>query len=169
MRSLAQIDLRGPHRRAALAARIRTVIETLTWTPLGDDRDHGSLLDQLELALATASHDQMWLALAVISGTTPRSRRRAARQSRLPGWTGRSAALAETLTVPAFPPMTPGRPWPTVRVITGRSAGRPARHCANEVATGIQRVARQTALRWYRDHDVTLIGWTEGRLRAARS
>jgi glycosyltransferase involved in cell wall biosynthesis len=36
-----------------------------------------------------------------------------------------------------------------------------------ELATGIQRVARQSALRWYRDHSPVLVGWATG-LRTLR-
>lgn len=156
---LAQIDLRGLHRRAALRSRIRMLIETITGTQLGRSPT-GQLLDQLELALAKASHDQMWLALAVISGRLP-GQDAVLRASRIARLDGPLAALAETLTVPAFPLMTPGRPWPTVRVITGRTLVDVHDTARTEVATGIQRVARQTTLRWIRDHDVTLIGWTE--------
>ncbi len=101
----------------------------------------------------------MWFALAVITGRLPLQDAvlKAVRMARLDG---PLAALAEPLTIPAFPPMVPGRAWPKVRVISDRVIVDVHDTARTEVATGIQRVARQTAQRWDRDHDVTMIGWT---------
>jgi glycosyltransferase involved in cell wall biosynthesis len=118
------------------------------------------LLERLEGALNKADQAQMWLALAVISGELP-SQPAVLRAVRIARLDGPLVALAELLSVPTFPPKVPGRAWPTVRVITRRVMVDVHDTARTEVATGIQRVARQTVRRWDRDHQVVLIGWSD--------
>lgn len=155
---VAQIELRGPHRRKALRARLSTTIEVLTGDQPGSAAT-AKLLDTLAVALRGGAPDQIWLALAVISGRLP-SQDTVLRAVRIARLDGPLAALAEVLTVPSYPLMVPGRAWPTVRVLTDQVLVDVHDTARTEVATGIQRVARQTARRWQRDHDITLIGWT---------
>ena len=52
--------------------------------------------------------------------------------------------------------------WVDVEVVTGQVLVDVHHTARNLFATGIQRVARETVRRWSRDHEVLLVGWTEG-------
>ncbi|SDI94014.1 Glycosyl transferases group 1 [Frankineae bacterium MT45] len=160
------IDHRGPRRRQALRERLGTIITTLG----GDTRpDHSSveLLEQVEAVLAKSDQDGMWLALAVIAGRLPDDATviSAFRRSRLDG---PLAALAHTIIVPRIPRSREALAarssaesrWPEVRVETDAVLVDLHHTSLTELATGIQRVARQTAQRWARDHEIVPVGWS---------
>jgi glycosyltransferase involved in cell wall biosynthesis len=151
----ANADGRGRHGRNALRERIATVIRTLDG---GVDATASTrtLLARLAETLAVPSPDRVWLALTVLSGRLPRSAavEAAVRSSHL---RGPLAALAPTLL--AVRPGWRGA-WPTVDVVTGRVLVDLHHTTHTTLATGIQRVARQVARRWARDHDPLLVGWT---------
>jgi glycosyltransferase involved in cell wall biosynthesis len=156
------IDRRGPHRRVALRARIGTVVDTLGGPGSAKhaaDEPTAQLLGRLERTLAHPTGESIWLSLAVIGGVLPtRSVVLATlRRARLDG---ALAALSGVLRAPR--PGWPAErgPWREVKVVTGRVLVDLHHTAQTDFATGIQRVARQAAQRWARDHDVTLIGWT---------
>jgi len=174
--SLARhVDRRGGHRRTALRDRIATVLTTLEGAGPGDvvasaPREQASahLLERLERALQPPTAEKMWLSLAVIGGSLPTHAAvvSAVRRARLDGPLGRyrPGGRAHRLGWPAE-----RGPWRDVKVITGRVLIDLHHTSQTDFATGIQRVARQVAQRWCRDHDVTLIGWTAITPRCASS
>jgi hypothetical protein len=121
-------------------------------------RDNEALLGALEAAVDPFRTDQLWLAIAVVTGTLPNDEEvvRARRIARLDGVL---AALWDALErhEPAG-----SMAWPDVEVVTGSVLVDVHHTAGTELATGIQRVARETVSRWNRDHDVILTGWTDG-------
>ncbi len=159
------IDARGSHRRRALRERIALVVETLGTAP-PPKSSTAELLSLLTHALREPTPDRLWLTLAVVRGSlpTPDAVLAATRAARLDG---PLAALSAAVTWPRSGwPFTHG-PWPKVRVVTDEVLVDLHHTARTGLATGIQRVARQTAQRWDRDHDVTLVGWSPD-LRALR-
>jgi glycosyltransferase involved in cell wall biosynthesis len=143
-------------RSQALIARIRTLLGALD-IPV-PNLDHRPLLMALEHALRAGGQSEAWLALAVLTGRLPDSAqvRSLARAIRLDGpLTALFAALQGSGQ------LIVGE-WPDVEVVTDRVLVDVHDTVRNPVPTGIQRVARQVARRWARDHDVVLIGWTAG-------
>jgi glycosyltransferase involved in cell wall biosynthesis len=162
----AHIDLRGARRRSALRQRITTVISTLDAAPVPQDVPSSALLNRLAATLGEPSEAGLWLALAVISARLPDrfAVQRAMRSARLDG---PLAALSRTITAtrPGWPVIR--AEWRTVRVLTGEVIVDLHHTAKTDLATGIQRVARQSAQRWHREHGVTLVGWTRD-MRALR-
>ena len=151
------IDHGGAHRRSAVRARLRTLLATLTGQPCPDIAT-ASLLRRLQSVLDGAGPDQMWLALAVLDARLPDHAAvlSAVRTAHLDG---PLAALADTLRSRRWS-RRPADRWPTVEVRAGAVLVDVHHTSETTFATGIQRVARQSALRWARDHDPVLIGWT---------
>jgi glycosyltransferase involved in cell wall biosynthesis len=116
------------------------------------------LLDALDDTLASGGPNEAWLAFAVITGSLPSASdvSRVVRATRLDGPVpALSAALRDSGQL--------GSPtWPEVEVVTGRTLVDVRDTARNPFTTGIQRVVRQTARRWQRDHEVILVGWTHG-------
>jgi glycosyltransferase involved in cell wall biosynthesis len=160
------IDARGVHRRRALRERIGLVIETLGG-PATPRASTANLLSRLDEALHEPTNEQIWLTLAVLRGQLPDSELVLAttRSARLDG---ALHALTGALTAPRSGwPLSRG-PWPSVRVVTDEVLVDLHHTARTGLATGIQRVARQTAQRWRRDHSISLVGWTPD-LRALRA
>jgi glycosyltransferase involved in cell wall biosynthesis len=154
----ALIDHRGQHRRTALRERISTIIATLD-APPPPKLPTSQLLDRLANVLREPSEDRLWLSLAVIGGELPDQAavQRATRAAQLDG---PLSALLGVLSAPRLGwPLARG-PWPRVRVVTGRVLVDVHHTAQTDLATGIQRVARQATLRWHRDHEPLLLGWT---------
>lgn len=146
----------GPGRH--LTDRMTTLLSALGRPATASD---GSRLAQaVEAVLADAHEPQVWLALAVLTGRLPVDDDvvEALRRLRLDG-PGKafSPALARSLAAVDVK----GRRPATVEVVCGAVTIDLHHTSETELATGIQRVARQTAQRWERDHDVELLGWTE--------
>ena len=153
---------RGAHRapaahQAAWAARTRLLQETLA----KDATDVAEVpaqawpepFEALRGLLDPTDRSHVWLALAVLSGRLP------ARET-----------VVETAREAEF---DPAALWRAVaRETTAESAAATVRLAVDEVlvdlahtastilATGIQRVARETARRWIRERDVTPVSWT---------
>lgn len=155
----AHIDRRGAHRRNALRERIATVVEVLSGAPATGDLATTELLLRLEQALRDPSLSQLWLALAVISGRLPDDPavQQALRTARLDG---SLAALRGTIAAIRPPWPIERGPWRRVRVVTDEVLVDLQHTARTGLATGIQRVARESARRWSRDHEPLLVGWT---------
>ncbi len=119
-----------------------------------------ALADGVEAALEDADAPRIWLALAVLTGRLPVDDVvvETLRRLRLDGARG---ALSPALAA-ATSRFGAGR-LEAVRVEVLIGAVTVDLHHTSEtdLATGIQRVARETARRWDRDHDIVLLGWTE--------
>jgi len=151
-------------RRDALTARVAAFLQAVN---IDAGAGVAEMLEALERALATLGPQESWLALAVITADMP-----------LPAGVRRlhrAALLGEGLTT-LFDMLaddtrfgldrTPGHrgemAWPEVEILTGAVVVDLHHTARNLFATGIQRVSREAARRWCRDHDVTTIGWTRG-------
>jgi glycosyltransferase involved in cell wall biosynthesis len=151
--SLGDLLDRGPAwRRTVLAERAGTLL-TAIGTP-----SRGDTANALGRALDAAGPHEMWLAIAVLTGQLPDAAavRQATRAMRLDG---PLAAMAEALTESGKLDTTE---WPPVEIVTGRVVADVHHTATTSFATGIQRVARETARRWRRDHDLVLLGWADG-------
>jgi glycosyltransferase involved in cell wall biosynthesis len=146
-----------PGERRALLASLAQVVATLTRAPAPTGRVE--LLGRFEELLAPADPSVVWLTLSVLEGelATADDVRRAVRIIRLDG------VPAAFGTDPARTARTwvLGRgPRPDVRVVSGEVLVDVDHTARTGLATGIQRVARETVKRWVRDHDdVRLVGW----------
>lgn len=106
-----------------------------------------------------------WLALAVLHAELPITAdvQRLARAVQLDG---AIVSLARMVLQESVPSVTVRRALPVVRITSGVVVD--VQHTARTtLATGIQRVARETVRRWDAEHDIELVGWT-GRLTALR-
>jgi glycosyltransferase involved in cell wall biosynthesis len=152
----ARVGAVAPAERAALLARIALIVSTLSRS--GAPGDRAALISHFERLLAPADPSAVWLALSVLEGrlaTTPEVRR-TARAIRLDGV---GAAFGARLPGIAMTWLGGRRPRPEVRVLR-KSVLVDLDHTARAgLATGIQRVARETVKRWSAVHDLRLVGW----------
>ena len=114
----------------------------------------------VETAMAEADARQVWLALAVLTGRLPTEEEvvETLRRLRLDGPRGALSAPLVRVTWRLGPDA--GR-CGRVEVVTGAVTVDLHHTSETDLATGIQRVARETARRWDRDHDIELLGWTD--------
>lgn len=143
--------------RRHLLGRMATLLETLDHPVPAGDTARGRAV---EAALDGAEAPQVWLALAVLTGRLPKSGDvvEALRRLRLDGPTCALSGPVAQVTSPLDPAsLRPAR----VEVVRGAVTVDLHHTSETDLATGIQRVARETARRWNRDHDVELLGWTE--------
>jgi glycosyltransferase involved in cell wall biosynthesis len=142
--------------RAALLRRAGLVVSTLTGDPAPAGR--ADLMSRLEELLGPAEPSTVWLALSVLEGrlATVSEVHRTIRAIRLEGV---GQALGASLTRILSSWLPPRLPQPEVRVLTGAVLVDLDHTARTGLATGIQRVARETVRRWDRDHDVVLVGW----------
>jgi glycosyltransferase involved in cell wall biosynthesis len=139
--------------RAGLAQRIRTLLDALgSSAPTNDIALPGALAT----ALDSAKPQDLWLALAVLTGELPEDTvlLQTLRASRLDG---PLLALAGALTRSG---QLEAETWPKVEVVIGRVVVDVHHTSRTEVTTGIQRVVRETVRRWDRDHDLFHVAWT---------
>ncbi|HEY0188615.1 MAG TPA: glycosyltransferase [Cellulomonas sp.] len=157
------LDLPGGTARA-MRARAATLVRTLSGAePPTAGRDLVAALEQL---LRTADRSVVWLTLAVLRAQLPVEQEVVGVARRLT-LDGPATVLAPLLR-------TAGRPVARGRAIREVEVVRDAvlvdlEHTAHTtLATGIQRVARQTARRWARDQEIVLVGWTSDRTALRR-
>lgn len=144
-------------RRDALVKRLFTLSHALD-IDLAPTTDVARVVTALEERLQSADPSELWLAIAVLSASLPEAPDvvRAVRACRLEGPAGVLDRLVGARWLPRF---SGEDQLPDVEVITGQVLVDLEHTSRTELATGIQRVARMTASRWARDHDVTLVGW----------
>jgi glycosyltransferase involved in cell wall biosynthesis len=112
----------------------------------------------IEAALGGARAEEVWLALAVITGRLPDTPTvmRTLRSLRLDGPVPAllaSLKASGALDLPA---------WSPVEVVTEGVLIDVSHTSRVPIATGIQRVVRESIKRWQRDHSPTFVGWTYG-------
>jgi len=152
---LADVLEQGPpERQDAMSERMQCLLSALGAPP--PQPDAASRVIAVEQALTGLGSTHIWLALAVLTARLPDvpTVQRTVRAARLDG---PAAALFAALVDGGHLDATI---WPAVEVIAGRVLVDLHHTARNLFNTGIQRVARETARRWARDHDVVLIGWT---------
>ena len=153
----AGVDRFGATRRSALRARLATLLEVLG-APAAEVPTR-TLVDGLERALAVPTASTVWLTLAVLRAELPDTARvqRVLRAARLDG--AAAALLRELPLTPSDRPWEGGG-WAPVEVVTGEVLVDLHHTSDTTLATGIQRVSRQSGQRWVRDHDVRLVRWS---------
>ncbi|MBB2922886.1 glycosyltransferase family 1 protein [Cellulomonas cellasea] len=121
--------------------------------PTGDGTAHA--LERLREVLDPRDRSAVWLTLAVLGTRLPTDREvlAASRRGMLDGPLGTVHAALDLID-------TTRAPEP-VRIATGEVVVDVHNTARTTFFTGIQRVARECARRWARDHPVTLIGWTD--------
>jgi glycosyltransferase involved in cell wall biosynthesis len=146
-----------PAERAALLDRLGTVVATLSGAPA--PRIRNELVARFEQLLSDADPSSVWLALSVLEAelATAKDVRRTVRAIRLDG-VAAAFGTGRAQTVRGW--FLPAR-RKEVRIVTGAVLVDMEHTARTALATGIQRVARETARRWARDHDITLVGWTD--------
>ncbi|WP_162245201.1 glycosyltransferase family 1 protein [Geodermatophilus sp. Leaf369] len=134
-----------------------TVLTALGVESVAPDID--GLVAQFEIALRTADPSTVWLALAVLDARLPRADdvRRTVRTIRLDGV---SAAFGSPVGRAVDDWLGSARDTVDVEVMVGDVLVDLEHTARADVATGIQRVARETSKRWVRDHDVRLVAWS---------
>jgi hypothetical protein len=155
-RLAAILDSSRSRRAAAARQRLMTLVSALggeTTVAHGAD-----LLDQLSALLADADRSRVWLALAVLRAELPLEED-VIRTARAIEFDGTIPALRAWL-VPSVNPLHRGRELRRVEVATDVVLVDVEHTSHTSLATGIQRVARQTVARWAEHHDITLVGWT---------
>lgn len=140
---------------AVLVARTRTVAEALGRTDRWPTR-RTSFTALLGRALVATDRSHVWLALAAITGTFPTDETVTAvcRAAELQGPRAIAEAIEDSLDR-----STLGR---RVRIVTGTVVVDVHNTARTRLATGIQRVARETSVRWAAQRDCLLVAWTDG-------
>ena len=139
-----------------MAERLRTLHETLgvATEQLGFE----ALATALEDTLVLPTAQNVWLALSVLTGRMPKVSEvlETLRAIRLDG------PLPVLFQVLEESGQIDASGWVDVEVVSGQVLVDVHHTVRDLFATGIQRVARETARRWCRDHEVVLVGWTDG-------
>jgi glycosyltransferase involved in cell wall biosynthesis len=140
---------------AALRERLLIFLRAVGETP---DANTASLLNALGRVLAEPEMSSIWLLSAVLTGVLPHHPdiENLTRIARLDGPFDIVADLFTTAVAAHR-----DKPWAQVEVIRDQVLVDLHHTSRARFATGIQRVAREAAVRWDRDHDIVLIGWTE--------
>ena len=117
---------------------------------------HDDLGDALAGVIDTRDRSHVWLALAVLTGRFPDRTAvvELARASEFDDGSSLWEAVAKLTT-------DESASW-RVRVATDEVLVDVAHTASTDLATGIQRVARETTRRWLRDHDCTPVSWSRG-------
>lgn len=153
----ARLNTAPPAERRALLAAVALVVSTLS----GDSAPRGraEVVARFEELLASADPSSVWLALSVLEGelATADDVRRTVRAIRLDGV---AAAFGTTATRTAWSWVRGRQRRPAVQVARGVVLVDVDHTARAGLATGIQRVARQTVQRWARDHEIVLVGWS---------
>lgn len=146
----------APAERRTLLERVALVVTTLS----GDEAptDRASLVARFEQLLAGADASAVWLALSVLGGrlATTSEVRRAVRAIRLDGSGAGFGAGPAQVAATWLSTRAPGL---EVRVLRNAVLVDVDHTARTGLATGIQRVARETVKRWNSAHDLTLVGW----------
>ncbi|UOY01221.1 glycosyltransferase [Blastococcus sp. PRF04-17] len=155
----ARLRAVSPAERTALLDRIASIVSTLSGEPAPGDR--GELVPRFERLLAPADASAVWLALSVLEArlATAPEVRRTVRAIRLDG----PGAAFGSRTAPLVTSWLGGfRHRPEVRVLRGAVLVDVDHTARAGLATGIQRVARETVRRWAAGHELRLVGWDSG-------
>jgi glycosyltransferase involved in cell wall biosynthesis len=159
MRSLlAPFTDRDRLRQQALGARLAAVLTAATGAP-ADSAQVDALAAQVARLLRSDRPDILWLLLATVLGSLPTSDdvRAAARSCDFDGAEATLAAIIRRAR-PDGSRLT--GEWVTVEVAVGSVLVDLHHTSRTALATGIQRVARQSARRWHDNHPITLVGWS---------
>lgn len=144
-------------RKSTAVERLTTLAQTLA-PEIAPARDVDGLLAQLDRAVPTPKADEVWLAIAVVTGDLPVRADvvDAVRAVRLDGLASYLRGRLGDGRRPAFlRDIIP----PRVVVVTGATIVDVHHTARTGLATGIQRVVRKTIAEWTKSHTITLVGW----------
>jgi hypothetical protein len=150
------LTLGPPERQEAFGSRFQTLAAVLDLAPIVPGPE--ALAGAVEETVAKADASESWLVLAVLTGylPAPPEVHQLIRSGRLgDGF----QFVCEVLE--AYGEFGAAE-WPEVEVIQDRVVVDLHHTARNLFATGIQRVSREVARRWARDHEITVVGWTVG-------
>lgn len=161
----ARLRAAPPAVRRTLERRIGLVVATLSGEAAPPDRT--ALLARFAELLGPAEPSAVWLALAVLEGELPTvpDVRRTTRAIRLAGVPAAFGTEPEQI---ARGWLAGVRHQVEVEIVSGAVLVDVEHTARTDLATGIQRVARETVRRWDRDHDPVLVGWAGGHRRLRR-
>jgi glycosyltransferase involved in cell wall biosynthesis len=151
------IDRRDPVVAQAIRQRAGEVTRVLSGSAAVVPGDLRVVLAALVEALRPLDTARAWLLLATIDGRLPDGSQVEAlvRTAELDGVaTAVAGAVADRIDSG-----TDDEEWPIVRILVDEQLVDVQHTAAKDVATGIQRVTREVARRWVREHGPTLIGW----------
>lgn len=151
------VDLPRSQRAAAARQRLHALVSALDEHRPAPTTGR-ELVPRLRELLTAPERSAVWLTLAVLRAELPLEADviEVARAIDLDG----PLSALRRLLAPSVNPLSRGRELRTVEVLVGVTLVDVEHTSHTALATGIQRVARQTTTRWARDHDVTLVGWT---------
>jgi hypothetical protein len=145
-------------REEAMDARLRTLLASLDGglDGLADGASPEVVRARVAELLASPTSDQIWLTLAIVTAALPTYDQvmTALRSSRLDGATKLIDELVDTEIA------HPDKVLRTVEVIADSVIVDVDHTSRTALATGIQRVARETTRRWLAAHDPVLVAWT---------
>jgi glycosyltransferase involved in cell wall biosynthesis len=142
----------------AAVARLVVLLHALGIDP-AHSRQPDDLHAQLVARLESAGPPEFWLASAVLTARLPTADevRTAVRRRDFDGPTATVDAMLDAARGSLF-----GRgPATTVEVVTGAVLVDVHHTAQTSLATGIQRVARESTRRWNAEHELILTGWTK--------
>jgi glycosyltransferase involved in cell wall biosynthesis len=154
--ALDLLTLGSPERREAFDARFQTLASALALTPTGSGPE--GLAAAVDEVVRRGRALESWLVLAVLTGYLPAPPEVHSLVRSGPLGDGFRFMCALLDAYGEFD----AAEWPAVEVVQGRVVVDLHHTARNLFATGIQRVSREAARRWQRDHEITLVGWTVG-------
>jgi glycosyltransferase involved in cell wall biosynthesis len=145
-----------PERQEAFVARFETLVSALGADPTATGPE--ALAAAVEEVVQRGDASESWLVLAVLTGYLPAPPEVHSLVRSGPLGDGFRFLCAQLDAYGEFA----AAEWPTVEVVRDRVVVDLHHTARNLFATGIQRVSREAARRWQRDHDITFVGWTVG-------
>ncbi|WP_449385571.1 glycosyltransferase family 4 protein [Cellulomonas soli] len=158
LRRRARVPGTRPETRATWARRLRAVADVLgrsSQLPAASQPSARQLESELARVVNLRDHGEVWLALAAVSGALPVDRT-VTRLCREAEFEGARPLLTEIVT--SSRPRTLER---EVRIVSDGTVVDVHHTAHTALATGIQRVARETARRWSAEHSCTLVAWID--------
>jgi len=151
------VSSRNLRRDQAVNQRLRAAITALNpeAAPVARDSELRAIATDL---LAKDDPSLTWLLIAAVTAELP-TRLDVQHSQRTIEFDGAAAALKEIIAK-ARPDQLVRGLWAEVKVVSDAVLVDLHYTSRTELATGIQRVARQCARRWSEWHDITLIGWS---------
>lgn len=149
--------------RPDLVPRLTVLVQALAPDAAPTARTVAGLLAQASAALDVHDASQVWLALSVIAARLPHAGDVAAarRRGELHG-----ARAVLTAAINRMPVDSAGL---EVEVAAGEVLVDIDHLAQTTLMTGIQRVTHETVTRWYRDHPISFVRWTDGYVAIRRT
>ena len=146
--------------RSSRVERLALLVETLEEIYRVDSMNRSELVARAAAGLDAGGDPEIWLALAVLAAELPK-RDTVVEARRIRRASGSVAAIEHMLALStAHDRLTRGRSN-SVHVLRGVTVVDVHHTARTGLATGIQRVVRETIKRWVGSRDVVLVGWND--------